>query len=54
MVALNSSNQVDYENAIGMVDISQKLYKNISKSFSDSKQLEFESFFHGSKEFLIF
>lgn len=41
----NSSNQVNYENAIGMVDISQKLYMNISNSFSDSKQLEFESFF---------
>jgi high-affinity iron transporter len=35
----NSSNQVNYENAIGMVDISQKLYMNISNSFSDSKQL---------------
>jgi len=41
----NPSNQVNYENAIGMVDISQKLYMNISNSFSDSKQLEFESFF---------
>ena len=41
----DSSNQVDYENAIGMVDISHKLFKNISNSFSDSKQLEFESFF---------
>ena len=41
----NPTNQVNYENAIGMVDISQKLYMNISNSFSDSKQLEFESFF---------
>ena len=41
----NPSNQVNYENALGMVDISQKLYTNISNSFSDSKQLEFESFF---------
>lgn len=41
----DSSNKVDYENAIGMVDISHKLFKNISNSFSDSKQLEFESFF---------
>ncbi len=38
-------NQIDYENAIGMVDTSHKLYKNISKLFSDSKQLELESFF---------
>jgi high-affinity iron transporter len=43
--AQNPSNQVDYENAIGMVDISYDLYKNISKSFSDSKQQELESFF---------
>src|SRR5918994_1606189 len=41
----NPSNQANYENAIGMVDISQKLYTNISNSFSDSKELEFESFF---------
>lgn len=39
------SNQVDYENAVGTVDISHSLYKNISKSFSNSKQLEVESFF---------
>lgn len=46
------SNQVDYENSIGMVDISHGLYKNISKSFSDSKQQEFESFFTDLKNSL--
>ena len=46
------SNQVDYENAIGMVDISHNLYKNISKSFSDSKQQELESFFMDLKNSL--
>jgi high-affinity iron transporter len=48
----NSSNQVNYENALGMVDISKKLYTNISNSFSDSKQLEFESFFEDLKNSL--
>ena len=48
----NPSNQVDYENAIGMVDISYNLYKNISKSFSDSKQQELESFFMDLKNSL--
>ena len=46
------SNQVDYENSVGMVDISNSLYKNISKSFSDSKQQEFESFFTDLKNSL--
>lgn len=46
------ANQVDYENSIGMVDISYGLYKNISKSFSDSKQQEFESFFMDLKNSL--
>ena len=46
------SNQVDYENSIGMVDISLGLYKNISKSFSDSKQQEFDSFFTDLKNSL--
>ena len=46
------SNQVDYENSVGMVDISHSLYKNISKSFSDSKQQEFESFFTDLKSSL--
>jgi len=45
-------NQIDYENAIGMVDISHKLYKNISKLFTDSKQLELESFFGDLKSSL--
>lgn len=39
------NNKIDYENAIGMVDISHKLYKNISNSYGDSKKLEIESFF---------
>lgn len=46
------SNQVDYENAVGTVDISQSLYNNISKSFSDSKQKEFESFFTDLNNYL--
>lgn len=46
------ANQVDYENSIGMVDISYGLYKNISKTFSDSKQKEFESFFTDLKNSL--
>lgn len=46
------SNEVDYENSVGMVDISNSLYKNISKSFSDSKQQEFESFFTDLKNSL--
>lgn len=46
------SNQVDYENSVGMVDISHSLYRNISKSFSDSKQQEFESFFTDLKNSL--
>jgi high-affinity iron transporter len=46
------NNQIDYENAIGMVDISHKLYKNISNSFSDSKKLEIESFFGDLKNSL--
>ena len=40
----NPSRLVDYENAIGMVDISHTLYKNISNIFDDSKQRELESF----------
>ncbi|HEX7275247.1 MAG TPA: FTR1 family protein [Nitrososphaeraceae archaeon] len=46
------TNQVEYENSIGMVDISYGLYKNISKTFSDSKQQEFESFFTDLKNSL--
>lgn len=46
------ANQVDYENSMGMVDISYNLYKNISKTFSDSKQQEFESFFTDLKNSL--
>jgi high-affinity iron transporter len=48
----NPSNHVDYENAVGMVDISYNLYKNISKSFSDSKRQELESFFMDLKNSL--
>src|ERR1041385_5989896 len=33
----NPSRLVDYENAIGMVDISRALYKNISNMFDESK-----------------
>ena len=40
----NPSRLVDYENAIGMVDISHTLYKNISNIFDDPKQRELESF----------
>ena len=40
----NPSRLVDYENAIGMVDISDTLYKNISNIFDDPKQRELESF----------
>ncbi|HJU78334.1 MAG TPA: FTR1 family protein [Nitrososphaeraceae archaeon] len=46
------ANQVDYENSIGMVDISYSLYKNISKFFSEPKQQEFESFFTDLKNSL--
>ena len=38
-------NQIDYENALGMVGISNKLYKNISNLFDNSKRMETESFF---------
>ena len=48
----NPFNQLDYENAIGMVNISQKIYNNISKIFSNSKQLELESFFGDLKNSL--
>ncbi|HYY86451.1 MAG TPA: FTR1 family protein [Nitrososphaeraceae archaeon] len=50
--AKDPSNQVDYENAVGTLNISQSLYKNISKSFSESKQQEFESFFTDLKNYL--
>jgi high-affinity iron transporter len=43
------NNKIDYENAIGMVDISYKLYKNISNSYGASKKLEIESFFRDLK-----
>lgn len=46
------TNQIDYENAVGMVDISHKLYRNISNSFGDSKKLEIESFFGDLKDSL--
>jgi high-affinity iron transporter len=46
------ANQVDYENSIGMVDISYSLYKNISKSFNDPKQQELELFFTDLKNSL--
>ena len=46
------NNKIDYENAIGMVDISHKLYKNISNSFGDSKKLEIDSFFGDLKDSL--
>ncbi|MGB8026091.1 MAG: FTR1 family protein, partial [Nitrososphaeraceae archaeon] len=49
----NPSSIVDYENAMGMVDISQILYKNISKVFDDSKQKELESFFDDLKNSLL-
>ncbi|HEY6950044.1 MAG TPA: hypothetical protein VI146_05485, partial [Nitrososphaeraceae archaeon] len=38
-------NQIDYENALGMVGISNKLYKSISNLFDNSKRMETESFF---------
>ena len=38
-------NQIDYENAQGMVGISNKLYKSISNLFDNSKRMETESFF---------
>ena len=46
------NNKIDYQNAIGMVDISHKLYKNISNSLGDSKKLEIESFFRDLKDSL--
>ena len=49
----NPSSLVDYENAMGMVDISHMLYKNISKVFDDSKQKELESFFDDLKNSLL-
>ena len=49
----NPSSLVDYENAMGMVDISYMLYKNISKVFDDSKQKELESFFDDLKNSLL-
>lgn len=49
----NPSSLVDYENAMGMVDISHMLYKNISKVFDDSKQKELESFFGDLKNSLL-
>ena len=49
----NPSNLVDYENAIGMVDISHILYKNISNVFDDSKQKELESFFADLRNSLL-
>jgi high-affinity iron transporter len=49
----NPSSLVDYENAIGMVDISHMLYKNISNAFGDSKQKELESFFGDLKNSLL-
>jgi high-affinity iron transporter len=38
-------NQIDYENALGMVGISNKLYKSISNLFDNSKRMETEYFF---------
>jgi high-affinity iron transporter len=49
----NPSSLVDYENAIGMADISHMLYKNISNAFDDSKQKELESFFDDLKNSLL-
>jgi high-affinity iron transporter len=49
----NPPSLVDYENAIGMVDISHMLYKNISNAFDDSKQKELESFFDDLKNSLL-
>ncbi len=50
----NPSSIVDYENAMGMVDISHILYKNISKVFDNSKQKELESFFDDLKNSLLY
>ena len=49
----NPSSLVDYENAIGMADISHMLYKNISNAFDDFKQKELESFFDDLKNSLL-
>ena len=49
----NPSSLVDYENAMGMADISHMLYKNISNAFDDSKQKELESFFGDLKNSLL-
>jgi high-affinity iron transporter len=49
----NPSSLVDYDNAIGMVDISHMLYKNISSAFDDSKQKELESFFADLRNSLL-
>ncbi len=49
----NPSSLVDYENSMGMVDISHMLYKNISNAFDDSKQKELESFFDDLKNSLL-
>jgi high-affinity iron transporter len=49
----NPSSLVDYENAIGMVDISHMFYKNISSAFDDSKQKELESFFADLRNSLL-
>jgi high-affinity iron transporter len=49
----NPSSLVDYENAIGMVDISHMLYKNISSAFDDSKQKELDSFFADLRNSLL-
>ena len=49
----NPSSLVDYENAMGIADISHMLYKNISKVFDDSKQKELESFFDDLKNSLL-
>jgi high-affinity iron transporter len=49
----NPSSLVDYDNAIGMVDISHMLYKNISSAFDDSKQKELDSFFADLRNSLL-
>jgi high-affinity iron transporter len=49
----NPSSLVDYENAMGIADISHMLYKNISKVFDDSKQKELDSFFDDLKNSLL-
>jgi high-affinity iron transporter len=38
-------NRIDYENALGLVGISNKLYKSISNLSDSSKRMETESFF---------